>query len=69
MALYLNAAMFVLCAFVCTWVGPSVSNISDTAQGGQGDSSKPQSKKLPSFWIPSLTPDAKPVEIKKPVSR
>ena len=49
-------------------LGPSVSNMSDAAQGGQGDSSKPQSKKLPSFWIPSLTPDAKPVEIKKPVS-
>jgi hypothetical protein len=23
---------------------------------------------LPSFWMPSLTPDAKPTEIKKPVS-
>jgi len=24
--------------------------------------------KLPSFWVPALTPDAKPTEIKKPVS-
>jgi len=25
-------------------------------------------KKLPSFWIPSLTPNSKPTEVKKPVS-
>nr|CCU09388.1 nitric oxide synthase-interacting protein [Suberites domuncula] len=29
-------------------------------------SAEDQRSKLPSFWIPSLTPDAKPTEIKKP---
>ena len=29
----------------------------------------PKSKSaLPSFWVPSLTPSAKPTEIKKPVN-
>ena len=42
-----------------------------TSAGGSSSSSADEVKskpKLPSFWVPSLTPDAKPTEIKKPVS-
>ena len=35
---------------------------------GQRDAVKCKPSSLSSFWIPSLTPDAKPAEIKKPVS-
>lgn len=35
---------------------------------GTNVSTEEQRSKLPSFWIPSLTPDSKPTEIKKPVS-
>lgn len=35
--------------------GPSISNMADS-----------KGKQLPSFWIPSLTPQAKPVTVKKP---
>ena len=38
-----------------------------TSSNGSGSSDEPKSK-LPSFWVPSLTPAAKPTEIKKPVS-
>ena len=33
-----------------------------------GESVKGKRPKLPSFWIPTLTPSARPTEIKKPVS-
>ena len=38
------------------------------ATPGTNVSTDEQRSKLPSFWIPSLTPDSKPTEIKKPVS-
>ncbi|XP_065909228.1 nitric oxide synthase-interacting protein-like [Dysidea avara] len=38
----------------------------DLLSSASGSSSKP---KLPSFWVPALTPDAKPTEIKKPDSK
>ena len=44
---------------------------SSISAGGSSSSSADEVKskpKLPSFWVPSLTPDAKPTEIKKPVS-
>ena len=44
---------------------------SSSASGGSSSSAGDEVKskpKLPSFWVPSLTPDAKPTEIKKPVS-
>lgn len=63
---------------------PSVSNVSDGsgssrdtaaapapsgAGGRDGEEKEVKGKqKLPSFWIPSLTPQAKATELKKPVS-
>ena len=35
--------------------------------GGGGEDVKGKRPKLPSFWIPTLTPNAKSTEIKKPV--
>ena len=43
----------------------SASGSSSSSSSADEVKSKP---KLPSFWVPSLTPDAKPTEIKKPVS-
>jgi nitric oxide synthase-interacting protein len=43
---------------------------SSASAGSSSSSSTDEVKskpKLPSFWVPSLTPDAKPTEIKKPV--
>lgn len=40
-----------------TSAGPSLNNMAGT-----------ESKNLPSFWIPSLTPAAAPTQVKKPVS-
>lgn len=37
--------------------GPSISNMNES-----------KNKTLPSFWIPSLTPEAKPITVKKPDS-
>jgi len=54
---------------MCT-VGPKDTSTpaiqhKDLLNSASGSGSKP---KLPSFWVPALTPDAKPTEIKKPVS-
>ena len=44
-------------------------NSSASASSSSSSTDEVKSKpKLPSFWVPSLTPDAKPTEIKKPVS-
>jgi len=48
-------------------VNPFTSQKSE-ATPGTNVSTEEQRSKLPSFWIPSLTPDTKPTEIKKPVS-
>ena len=53
----------------------SITTALATPTTSQGQSSAASSSseevkskpKLPSFWVPSLTPDAKPTEIKKPV--
>ena len=55
---------------------PTAATTVATPTASQGQSSSASSStdevkskpKLPSFWVPSLTPDAKPTEIKKPVS-
>ena len=56
---------------------PSVSNMAASAGEGKGRQSGAEAgpsgsgerrPKLPSFWVPSLTPAAKATEIKKPVS-
>ena len=44
----------------------SSSGTSSTSDSGSVKGKRP---KLPSFWIPTLTPSAKPTEIKKPVSK
>ena len=44
------------------------SSSSSSASGDGGEGGKGKRPKLPSFWIPTLTPSAKPTEIKKPVS-
>ena len=38
-----------------------------SASESRGAGGKGKRPKLPSFWIPTLTPSAKPTEIKKPV--
>ena len=59
--------------------GATASKAMPTTSQGQSSSASASSSssstdevkskpKLPSFWVPSLTPDAKPTEIKKPVS-
>ena len=49
---------------------PSTSQGQSSSASASSSSDKVKSKpKLPSFWVPSLTPDAKPTEIKKPVSK
>ena len=67
---YIEAVIFVInYVHMCT-VGskdtstPAIQH-EDLLSSASGSSSKP---KLPSFWVPALTPDAKPTEIKKPVS-
>ena len=45
------------------------SSSSIGAKSAGGESVKGKRPKLPSFWIPTLTPSASPTEIKKPVSR
>lgn len=59
--------------------GPSCSSSSSAGSSGyssapstpssssDGGSSELKEKQLPSFWIPSLTPEAKPSAVKKPV--
>ena len=47
--------------------GQSSSASASGSSGSSADEVKSKPK-LPSFWVPSLTPDAKPTEIKKPVS-
>lgn len=46
----------------------SSSSSSKPARDGSRDGTEKGRPKLPSFWVPTLTPDAKPTEIKKPVS-
>lgn len=56
-----------VCVLFVTLEGQSEASqgqSSKTVTTGEEGKSKPQ---LPSFWVPSLTPDAKPTEIKKPV--
>lgn len=49
-------------------VASSSSSSSKPAKDGSRDGTEKGRPKLPSFWVPTLTPDAKPTEIKKPVS-
>lgn len=44
---------------------PTTSTTGESA--AVGEDVKGKRPKLPSFWIPTLTPNAKPTEIKKPV--
>ena len=46
----------------------SKEDLSSVIQYEDLPSSSSSKQKLPSFWVPALTPDAKPTEIKKPVS-
>ena len=47
---------------------PTTSTTTEsTAATASGEDVKGKRPKLPSFWIPTLTPNAKPTEIKKPV--
>ena len=65
MVLYRGVSKVVTTAcFTVSRTVPSVSNVA--AEGAKTSGS--EKKQLPSFWIPSLTPSAKPTEIKKPVS-
>ena len=48
--------------------GEAGSGGTSSASGSRGADVKGKRPKLPSFWIPTLTPSAKPTEIKKPVS-
>ena len=59
-----TAATSTLSASTSTAAGASSSA---SASGQEGEAGKGKRPKLPSFWIPSLTPKAKPTEIKKPV--
>ena len=45
----------------------ATSSTASCASGDNGEGGKGKRPKLPSFWIPTLTPSAKPTEIKKPV--
>ncbi len=49
-------------------INPFSQKTKSEATPGTNVSSEEQRSKLPSFWIPSLTPDSTPTEIKKPVS-
>ncbi|XP_064400832.1 nitric oxide synthase-interacting protein-like [Halichondria panicea] len=47
-------------------INPFSQKTKSEATPGTNVSSEEQRSKLPSFWIPSLTPDSTPTEIKKP---
>ncbi|XP_035226706.1 nitric oxide synthase-interacting protein-like [Stegodyphus dumicola] len=47
-------------------VASTSNGISDAASSSISNTSNGREKVLPSFWIPSLTPDAEKVKIKKP---
>lgn len=47
-----------------TSIKPSTASTENVSSGNVKEKARP---KLPSFWIPTLTPSAKPTEIKKPV--
>lgn len=46
----------------------SVRTDSSSAESSTAGPAASSSQSLPSFWVPSLTPEAKPTLIKKPVS-
>lgn len=53
--------------------GKNIGSEKDGTQSSPGELSSAataasSSQSLPSFWIPSLTPEAKPTALKKPVS-
>ncbi len=53
---------------VCSYIEPEAAasrGQSSTASASSGEEVK---SKLLSFWVPALTPNAKPTEVKKPVS-
>lgn len=52
------------------WLRPNPSPPADDARPGSsaGPTGKDKDKALPSFWIPSLTPEAKATKLEKPVS-
>ena len=51
----------------CSNAVASKEDLSSVIQYEDLPSSSSSKQKLPSFWVPALTPDAKPTEIKKPV--
>ena len=75
MVTYLGKIIFIFAHSMHLFVASALTTASATPTTSQGQSSSSSSTsdevkskpKLPSFWVPSLTPAAKPTEIKKPV--
>ena len=56
-----------LCCYYYSNVLATKEDLASVVQYEDLPSSSSSKQKLPSFWVPALTPDAKPTEIKKPV--